>query len=84
MLRVEQVTALPEHKLYIEFNDGQKGIVDVTPFMESAFFNHLRDPNYFSQVSVFFCGIGWPNGQDLSPDTLEAHLQPFSKTAGIF
>jgi hypothetical protein len=37
------------------------------------------DDAYFSKVSLFFGGIGWPDGQDLGPDTLAAALRPNTK-----
>lgn len=43
--------------------------------MRSDFFKRLEDDAYFRQVRVFFIGIGWPDGQDLGPDTIEADLQ---------
>lgn len=79
MLKVNQVAALANGKIYIELNDGQKGEVDITPFMQSPFFLQLKDESYFSKVSLFFGGIGWPDGQDLGPDTLAAELRPNTK-----
>ena len=34
----------------------------------------MVDKKYFSQVQLVFKGIGWPNGQDLGPDTIVAEL----------
>jgi hypothetical protein len=47
--------------------------------MQSPFFLQLKDDAYFSKVSLFFGGIGWPDGQDLGPDTLTAALRPNTK-----
>jgi hypothetical protein len=79
MLKVEQVSPLANGTVYIEFNDGRKGEVDITPFMQSPFFLQLKDDAYFSKVSLFFGGIGWPDGQDLGPDTLASALRPTTK-----
>jgi hypothetical protein len=76
MLKVMQVSPLAHGRVYVEFNDGQKGEVDIAPFMKSPFFLKLADETYFSKVSLFFGGIGWPDGQDLGPDTLVADLRP--------
>ena len=43
--------------------------------IRSDFFKRLEDDTYFKQVRLFFTGIGWPEGQDLGPDTIEADLQ---------
>ncbi|KAA0875733.1 DUF2442 domain-containing protein [Nitrincola tapanii] len=79
MLKVTQVSPLANGKVYVVFNDGQKGEVDISPFMQSPFFLQLKDEAYFSKVSLFFGGIGWPDGQDLGPDTLAAALRPNTK-----
>ena len=76
MLKVTQISPLANGKLYVVFNDGQKGEVDISHFMQSPFFLQLKDDTYFSKVSLFFGGIGWPDGQDLGPDTLMAALRP--------
>jgi hypothetical protein len=43
--------------------------------IRSDFFKRLEDDVYFKQVRLFFTGIGWPDGQDLGPDTIESDLQ---------
>ncbi|MBS4095213.1 MAG: DUF2442 domain-containing protein [Sulfuricella sp.] len=42
--------------------------------MTSEFFRELENEAYFRQVRIFVLGIGWPNGQDLGPDTIAAEL----------
>jgi hypothetical protein len=74
MNKVINVTPLPQGHLHIEMADGRKGNFDVTPYMESAFFSTLKNEEYFKQVKTFFSGIGWPEGQDLGPDTISAEL----------
>ena len=70
------VSVRPESngRLYVEMADGRRGVFDVTPYMRGEFFDELRNDAYFRQVRVFFRGIGWPNGQDLGPDTIAAEL----------
>ena len=76
MLKVTHVSALDNCHVYVELDDGSKGEVDITPFFISPFFKALDDENYFAKVALFFTGIGWPEGQDLGPDTLAAKLKP--------
>lgn len=59
----------------VEMADGRRGEFDVRPYMTSDFFRELENKAYFDQVRIFFHGIGWPNGQDLSPDTVAAELR---------
>ncbi|HJV35448.1 DUF2442 domain-containing protein [Geomonas sp.] len=75
MNKIVKVTPLDGKKLAVIFEDGRSGIFDVTPYIRSDFFKRLEDDTYFRQVDIFFSGIGWPDGQDLGPDTIEADLQ---------
>lgn len=74
MNKIVKVVALRDGLLYVEFSDGRVGEFDTTPFLTSDFFSVLKNPTYFLQVGLFFSGVGWPDGQDLSPDTIASAL----------
>jgi hypothetical protein len=74
MTKVVAVQALPNQRVRVTLSDGRIGTFDVAPYLRSEFFRELLNESYFMQVSIFFNGIGWPHGQDLSPDTIEAEL----------
>jgi len=76
MKKIIQVVPLDGKKVSVVFSDGMSGVFDVAPYIRSDFFNRLQDENYFQQVHLFFTGIGWPDGQDIGPDTIEAELRP--------
>jgi hypothetical protein len=75
MNKVANVYSLPHGHLYIELSDGRCGEFDMTPYMESTFFSALKNDDYFKQVRIFFQGVGWPDGQDIGPDTIAAELK---------
>ena len=77
MKRITSVKPLEGKKLAVVFSDGVSGVFDVSPYIRSDFFKRLEDDDYFKQVRLFFTGIGWPEGQDVGPDTIEADLQSF-------
>ncbi len=76
MKKVSRVSPLEGKKVAVVFSDGVSGVFDVAPYIRSDFFRRLEDDAYFKQVRPFFTGIGWPEGQDLGPDTIAADLQP--------
>ena len=80
MKKVISVKPLEGKKVAVVFSDGMSGVFDVAPYMRSDFFKRLEEDAYFKQVRIFFGGIGWPEGQDLGPDTIEADLQVQQKT----
>jgi len=61
--------------LFVELSDGRSGIFDVKPYLGKGVFTQLKDKNYFKQVKPLFCGIVWPNEQDLSADTIAYGLK---------
>lgn len=74
MRTVTFVKPLSNRMISVEFADGLKGTFDVAPYIRSDFFKKLEDDDYFSKVRIFFGGVGWPEGQDLGPDTIAAEL----------
>ena len=74
MIKVSSVKPLQDGKVFVEMADGRVGEFDVKPYMGSIFFRALMNGNYFNQVRLVFGGIGWPDGQDIGPDTVVAKL----------
>ena len=66
------VTVKPEndYKLAITFDNGEKRLFDVTPFLDKGVFVELKNIDYFRKVKVAFGAIEWPHEQDFSKDTL--------------
>lgn len=75
MKKVINATPLEDKKIHVVFSDGVSGIFDMTPYIRSDFFSSLENEEYFKKVRIFFGGIGWPEGQDIGPDTIAADLQ---------
>ncbi|MEE9430162.1 MAG: DUF2442 domain-containing protein [Melioribacteraceae bacterium] len=74
MLKVNSVCAKGNYNLFVELSDGRSGYFDVKPYLGKGVFKQLKDENYFKKVKPFFCGIVWPDEQDLSADTIAFEL----------
>ncbi len=73
---VVSVEAKENYRLFLRFEDGAAGIVDVAELVEfSGVFAPLQDLAYFEQVRIEpdLGTIVWPNGADLDPVVLYAH-----------
>jgi len=73
--RVVAVRALVPHKLFLRFEDGAEGEVDIAAMLTfEGVFEPLRDPAFFAQVQLEpdWGTIGWPNGVDLDPLVLHS------------
>jgi hypothetical protein len=67
--------------LSVTLASGVRGKLDMKPSMWPAVFRELEEEAYFRHVGLFFDGIGWPNGQDLGPDTIVAEMQVIEDAA---
>lgn len=81
MNKIISVTPDIDGKVFVELANGRKGLFDVRPYLRTDFYRELEDPAYFKQVRPFFRGIGWPNGQDFGPDTIDADLHEITNAA---
>ncbi len=73
---VTTVKPLPDFHIYVEVEDGRKGIFDMKPYLGHGVFQELRNVHYFNQVSVLFGAVTWPNEQDIAPETLLDEMHP--------
>lgn len=77
---VKKVKPLPDYKIYVEMEDGNKGIFDMTPYLDHGVFKELKNIDYFNQVYILFGAVTWPNEQDIAPETLIAEMELIEPT----
>jgi hypothetical protein len=65
-----EVQALPEFKLAILFDNGERRVFDVSPYLDHGLFRDLRDPAVFKSARISFDSVAWANGVDLCPEVL--------------
>lgn len=74
------VKPLSDFRIYVEVENGQKGVFDMKPYLDHGVFRELRDTCYFNQVGILFGAVTWPHEQDIAPETLLAEMLPFDST----
>ncbi len=72
ILHITGARYLKDYQLELSFNDGKKGIADLSQSLDGPIFNPLKDKKLFSQFTVDkeLETIAWPNGADLAPEYL--------------
>lgn len=77
ILRILEVELRGPHRLWLSFNDGTRGEVEIEPLLEGPIFEALRTAEYFAQVTLdSVCGtVAWPNGADFAPEALRALVE---------
>ena len=70
--RVTEVQATDDHKLILQFDNNERRLFDMRPYLGIGRFAELRDIKAFKQVGVSFDTVEWQNGLDLDPEFLYA------------
>lgn len=78
-LHVSEARYLEGYEVEVTFNDGRKGIADLSEALTGPVFEPLRDQRVFAQLKVDeeLETIAWPNGADLAPEYL--YFQAFRR-----
>ncbi len=74
------VKPLSDYRIYVELENGRKGIFDLKPYLGRGVLHELQDIHYFNQVGILFGAVTWPNEQDIAPETLLAEMLPAEST----
>jgi hypothetical protein len=77
MSDVVAVRYVREYMVWLKFEDGTEGEVDISRSFKGPVFEPLRNLEYFKQVRVDseLGTIVWPNGADVAPETLHERVQ---------
>ena len=76
ILHVVEVKYVRDYVIWVRFNDGAAGEVDLSEELDGEVFGPLKDPALFKTVKVdpLLQTIVWDNGADLAPEFLYDHL----------
>jgi hypothetical protein len=67
---VISVTPLDKYKLLLEFENSEKRIFDVNPYLNLGKFAELKNLSLFNTVKIKFDSIEWANHLDIDPELL--------------
>jgi hypothetical protein len=72
ILHIKEAKYRDEYKIWIRFNDGIEGEVDLANELEGEIFGPLRDISKFRafKIDPVLETIVWENGADLAPEFL--------------
>jgi hypothetical protein len=70
--KVVEVKPLDGYKLWLRFQDGVSGTVDLSGELWGPMFEPLKDAALFAQAAIHpeLETVTWPNGADLAPEFL--------------
>jgi hypothetical protein len=74
-LHVIEARHVRDYIVWLRFNDGTAGEVDLSEELEGPFFGPLRDPQLFKQFRLSYHTLTWENGADFAPEFLHEHIR---------
>ena len=74
--RAVAVKPLPAYRLLVTFDNQERRVFDVQPYIRGSWFGQLKDPAVFNAVQIGGLSIEWPGGQDICPDELYSNSVP--------
>ncbi len=70
LLDFSRVKALPDFRLFLEFEKGEHRILDARPLLALKPFDRLKDVLPFSKTSADYGTAVWPGTIDIAPQAL--------------
>ena len=73
-LHVLEARHVRDYVVWLKFNDGADGEVDLISELDGPVFGALRDVEQFKRFSVARHTLTWPNGADFAPEFLRERI----------
>jgi hypothetical protein len=74
---------IKDYRVWIEFNDGKNGEVDLATKIWGEVFEPLKNLEYFKKFKIRGHTLSWQNGADLAPESLYELLEEQNKSSKI-
>lgn len=68
--QITDVKAGDDSRLFVTFDTGESGMVDMSPFLAFPCYRRLKDGSYFKLARVERGTVVWPNDEDVAPEML--------------
>ena len=67
---ITRATYVSDYKIFLEFNDGASGEVDLGSQLQEPIFQPLQKEEYFKSFKLGDWTVEWENGADFAPEFL--------------
>jgi len=75
--RAIAVTALPQYRLLVTFNNNERRLFDMSSYLSDPFFAPLQNPAVFRSARVNPITVEWNGEIDICPDELYYNSTPY-------
>ena len=73
-LHVTQAKHRGDYKVWLSFNDGTEGEIDLASELEGEIFEPLKDKGFFKSFNLEGHTLTWSNGADFAPEFLREQI----------
>ena len=74
-VHVTDARYLEGHRVWVAFNDGVSGEIDLADDLDGKVFEPLKSVNYFRNFKIEGHTLSWENGADFAPEFLHKKLK---------
>lgn len=67
ILRMEPLDGF---RIRVEFDTGETGVFDCSPYIGHPAWNRLADPSFFALVTIRNGTLAWPDDIDIAPEDI--------------
>ena len=71
---VDQAKYINDYKIWLSFNDGMQGEIDLSSELYGEIFEPLKDVSFFKSFTLEGHTLSWSNGADFAPEFLRKHI----------
>jgi hypothetical protein len=75
-LAIKDVQPLADYQLLLTFENGEKRVFNMKPYLEVGIFKELKDLKMFNSVKINFDSVEWANQADFDPEVLYQKSTP--------
>jgi hypothetical protein len=81
VIKILKAQHLRDLVLELEFSDGSIGEYDLAPLLarDTVLTRALRDPDFFPRFFIELGALSWPNGLELSGESIHRRLEEQGK-----
>lgn len=72
---------IKDYRVWLSFNDGIEGEVDLSSELDGKIFEPLKELSYFKNFKVIGHTLSWENGADFAPEFLREKITKIQKSA---
>ncbi len=73
-IHVEKAKYVKDYKVWLSFNDGAEGEIDLSSELDGEIFEPLKDISFFKSFTLDGHTLSWRNGADFAPEFLREQI----------